>query len=222
MRIVSWNVARFSARLAEQAAALAGRDPDVVALQEITRRTLPLWRAALSTIGLTHIRASLDEADPGRRPIGRRRTGVLLSSRAPLTGASTRLPVPWPETTLAATTSSVAAGEIEVQVVHVPNAANGWVRVRTLKAIRSGLATGPPGPRVLCGDLNIPRRELQRVGEVISFARDSRGRLRPDRGTEWDEAELGVVPGLREVGTRMPFEPCMATRARSRVGHGGG
>ena len=57
MRIVSWNVARLSARLAEQAAALAGRDPDVVALQEITRRTLPLWRAALAALGLTHIRA---------------------------------------------------------------------------------------------------------------------------------------------------------------------
>jgi hypothetical protein len=37
----------------------AGREPDVVALQEITRRTLPLWKAALTTFGLTHIRASL-------------------------------------------------------------------------------------------------------------------------------------------------------------------
>ena len=228
MRIVSWNVARLSARLAEQAAALAGRDPDVVALQEITRRTLPLWRAALSTIGLTHIRASLDDADPGRQPIGRRRTGVLLSSRAPLTGASTRLPVPWPETTLAAATSSVATGEIEVHCVHVPNAANGWVKVRTLKAIRSGLATGPPGPRVLCGDLNIPRRELP-SGEVISFARDSRGRLRPDRGTEWDEAELGVVPGLREVGYEDAFRALHGYASkepswtwRRIAGHGGG
>ena len=71
MRIVSWNVARLSARLAEQAAALAGRDPDVVALQEITRGTLPLWRAALATLGLTHIRASLDDADPaGSRQLG--------------------------------------------------------------------------------------------------------------------------------------------------------
>ena len=94
--------------------------------------------------------------------------------------------MPWPETALAATTSSVATDEIEVHCVHVPNAANGWVKVRTLTAIRSGLATGPPAPTVLCGDLNIPRRELP-SGEVISFARDSRGRLRPDRGTEWDQ-----------------------------------
>ena len=122
MRIVSWNVARLSARLAEQAAALAGRDPDVVALQEISRQTLPLWRAALAALGLTHIRASLDSADPGRQPAARRRTGVLLGSRAPLTEASTSLPVPWRETALAATTSSVAAGVVELHCVHVPNA----------------------------------------------------------------------------------------------------
>jgi len=51
MRIVSWNVARRRSRLAEQAAALARREPDVVALQEVTYRTLPLWKAALETIG---------------------------------------------------------------------------------------------------------------------------------------------------------------------------
>src|SRR4051812_42873631 len=71
-------------------------------------------------------------------------------------------------------------------------------------AIRDGLATARRGQRVLCGDLNTPRRELP-DGEVISFARDSRGRLRPERGSEWDEAELGVVPGLRELGYRDAF-----------------
>jgi exonuclease III len=228
VRIVSWNVARLSARLAEQAAALAGRQPDVVALQEITGRTLPMWRAALATIGLAHVRASLDDVDPRRQPASRRRTGVLLSSRAPLTDASMCLPVPWPETTLAAATSPLAGGVLEIHCVHVPNAANGWVKVRTLQTIRSGLANGPPAPRVLCGDLNTPRRELP-SGEVISFARDSRGRLRPDRGGEWDEAELGVVPGLREVGYADAFRTLHGYASkepswtwRRIAGHGGG
>ena len=57
LRVISWNVARRSSRLAEQAAALASREPDVVALQEITDTTLPLWRAVLERIGLPHIRA---------------------------------------------------------------------------------------------------------------------------------------------------------------------
>ena len=204
VRIVSWNVARRSSRLAEQAAALSEREPDVVALQEVTDRTLPLWRAALATIGLAHVRASLDGADPARAPEARRRTGVLLSSRAPLADASAALPVPWPETAIAAVASSPATGSVEFHCVHVPNAANGWVKVRTLEAIRGGLAGAPQGPRVLCGDFNTPRRELP-DGEVISFARDSRRRLRPERGTEWDDAELGVVPRLRELGYRDAF-----------------
>ena len=214
MRIVCWNVARRSSRLAEQAAALAGREPDVVALQEVTDRTVPLWRAALEAIGLAHARASLDGADPARVPAARRRTGVLLSSRSSLANAcftphpapaeAADLPVPWPETALAAVASSVATGPVELHCVHVPNAANGWVKVRTLEAIRGGLAAAPRGPRVLCGDLNTPRRELP-DGEVISFARDSRGRIRPERGTEWDDAELGIVPRLRELGYRDAF-----------------
>jgi exodeoxyribonuclease III len=203
MRVVSWNVARRSSRLAEQAAALARREPDVVALQEVTSRTLPLWRAALETIGIAHVRASLDRADPARVPAARRSTGVLLGSRTPL-GDASALPVPWPETAIAAISSSAGIGAVELHCVHVPNAANGWVKVRTLEAIRDGLATAQRGSRVLCGDLNTPRRELP-DGEVISFARDSRGRLRPERGSEWDAAELGVVPGLRELGYRDVF-----------------
>ena len=204
MRIVSWNVARGRSRLTEQAAALASREPDVIALQETTARTVPLWKAALATIGLGHVRASLESADPEREPATRRRTGVLLASRSKLSGDSASLAVPWPETVVAGRTRSHDAGDLEIVCVHVPNAANGWIKVRTLQAIRSGLASARPGPRVLCGDLNIPRRELP-GGEVLSFARDSRGRLRPDRGDEWDAAELDVVPGLRQLGYQDAF-----------------
>ncbi len=200
MRVITWNVARRTSRLAEQAAALASREPDVVALQEVTAATLPLWRTALERIGLPHVRASLDAADPSRAPASRRRTGVLLGSRAALRGPSATLPVPWVETAVAAV-ADAATGPVEIHCLHVPNAANGWVKAQTLQAIRAGLQLAPRIPRVVCGDLNTPRRELE-SGEVVSFARDSRGRLRPERGPVWDEAELGVVPGLRDLGYR--------------------
>jgi exonuclease III len=203
VRIVTWNVARRSSRLAEQAAALAAREPDVVALQEITSRTLPLWRAALEMIAMPHVQASLDCPDSSRAAGNRRRTGVLLGSRIRLADA-TALPVPWPESAIAAVMPSAATRPVEIHCVHVPNAANGWVKVQTLETIRGTLAGVPPRPRVLCGDLNTPRRELPN-GDVVSFARDSRGRLRPERGSEWDEAELGVVPGLRDLGYRDAF-----------------
>jgi exonuclease III len=118
--------------------------------------------------------------------------GVLLAAREPLAPV-TPLPVPRPDTTVAGVVRGVA-----FHVVHVPNAANGWVKIRTLEAVRAGLAAAT-GPRVLCGDLNTPRRELP-DGTVMSFARDSRGRLRAERGTEWDDGELGVVPRLAELG----------------------
>jgi endonuclease/exonuclease/phosphatase family metal-dependent hydrolase len=57
---------------------------------------------------------------------------------------------------------------------------------------------------VLCGDLNTPRRETP-GGEVLTFARDSRGRLRPERGERWDRAELGPLIGLREHRMRDVF-----------------
>jgi len=66
------------------------------------------------------------------------------------------LEVPWPETGAAATVET-PVGEIELHVVHVPNAANGSVKPQTLRAIRTGLAQSAPGPRILCGDLNIPQ-----------------------------------------------------------------
>ncbi len=227
MRVITWNVARRSSRLAEQSAALADREPDVVALQEVTHTTLPLWRTVLERMGLPHVRASLDDADPARAPAQRRRTGVLLGSGAVLGDPSATLPVPWAETAVTAV-AATAIGPVEIHCLHVPNAANGWVKANTLQAIRAGLQAASPMARVVCGDLNTPRRELE-SGEVLSFARDSRGRLRPERGPEWDEAELGVVPGLRDLGYRDAYrslhgygsrEPSWTWRRIS--GHGGG
>jgi len=227
MRVITWNVARRSSRLTEQAAALASRELDLVALQEVTHSTLPLWRAVLERIGLPHVRASLDSADPTRAPASRRRTGVLLGSSAALHDPSATLPVPWTETAVAAV-ADTAIGPVEIHTVHVPNAANGWVKVRTLQAVRAGLHLAPTMDRVVCGDFNTPRRELE-SGEVVSFARDSGGRLRPERGPEWDEAELGVVPGLRDLGYQDAYRSLHGYGSREpswtwqRIsGHGGG
>jgi endonuclease/exonuclease/phosphatase family metal-dependent hydrolase len=225
--VITWNVARRSSRLAEQSAALAGREPDIVALQEVTDRTLPLWRVVLERIGLPHVRASLDHAEPSRAPAQRRRTGVLVGSSVVLRDPFATLPVPWSETAVAAV-AATGIGPIEIHCLHVPNAANGWVKVHTLRAIRAGLHAPPPTPRVVCGDLNTPRRELE-SGKVLSFARDSRGRVRPERGPEWDEAELGVVPGLRDLGYRDAYRSLHGYGSREPswtwqriAGHGGG
>ena len=226
MRLITWNVARRTTRLAEQAQALATRSPDVVALQEVTRRTEPLWTRAFELLGLGHMRSGWtagDRGEAGRPPA----MWVMLASRTPLRDAALTLDVPRPESAVGATVDS-ELGPVEVHCVHVPNAANGWVKPRTFQAIRAGLSAAQPGARVLCGDLNTPRRELP-AGETLSFARDTNGRLRADRGEEWDAAELGVVPGLRELGFSDAFRELHGYASREPswtwrriAGHGGG
>lgn len=222
MRLITWNVARRATRLAEQAHALAARSPDVVALQEVTRRTEPLWRRAFELIGLGHVRSGYT-GGADRPPA----MWVLLASRAPLSAAAVSLDVPRPESVVGACVHG-EGGDVDVHCVHVPNAANGWVKPDTLTAIRAGLAAAPAGPRVLCGDLNVPRRELP-DGETISFARDTHGRLRPERGAAWDTAELGVVPGLADLGYADAFRTLHGYGSREPswtwrriAGHGGG
>ncbi|MBV9001252.1 MAG: endonuclease/exonuclease/phosphatase family protein [Solirubrobacterales bacterium] len=226
VRLITWNVAGRSKRLPEQAGAIAARKPDIVALQEITRRTRPLWDRAFELMGITHVAASSLESGLPGGAVGRR-TFVMIGARLALEEARTPLAVPRPESALSVL-AHASSGPLEIHCVHVPNAANGWVKVETLQALRRGLETPSRAPRVLCGDLNTPRRELA-DGTTISFARDSRGRLRPDRGDEWDAAELGIVPGLRELGYRDAFRTChgYASRApswtwRTIAGHDGG
>jgi exonuclease III len=191
LRLVTWNVAGRVRRQPEQAEVLARSAADVVALQEVTARTLPLWRASCEAMGLVACECSLDAAPA---VTGRRRLGVLVAARAPFRRLDPP-PVPWPERVLCC-----AAGDVELINVHSPIApAPELAKVRTHEAIAEYLAARGSGRLVLCGDLNTPRRELP-DGDVMTFARDSAGRLRPDRGERWDRAERALVHGLRERG----------------------
>jgi exonuclease III len=199
VRLITWNVARRTSCLVDQAGVVAARQPDLVGLQEVSRRTVPLWHRAFELMGLKHVRIST-AGDLASGVVTNRRTLVMVGSQSPLEDVEQPLALPWPESAVSVL-AQTSVGPLEVHCVHVPNAANGWVKVETLRAVRRGLETPARAPRLLCGDLNTPRRELP-DGETISFARDSRGRLRPDRGHAWDAAELGVVPGLEGVGYR--------------------
>jgi exonuclease III len=189
VRLVTWNVAGRVRRQAEQADVIAACGADVVALQEVTARTRPEWEAALAAAGLTAIECAL-----GGTPSGRRELGVLTAARAALR----RLPtpdVPWPERILCC-----AVEGIEIVNLHSPIApAPGLAKIRTHEAVAAYLEAEPRSPRILCGDLNTPRRELP-DGEVLTFAHDSAGRLRPERGERWDRAERALVRTLRDAG----------------------
>jgi exodeoxyribonuclease III len=187
VRVVTWNVAGRASRQPEQAAAIAGVGADIVALQEVTKRTLPAWVAALAEAGYAHHATVVGLAAPERR----RPLGVLTAAREPLTVLDAPA-VPWPERVLC-----TAIGDVELINLHSPIApAPELAKIRTHEAVAAHLAAHPRTPRILCGDLNTPRREHD-DGSVLTFAHDSAGRLRPERGERWDAAERALVHTLR-------------------------
>lgn len=166
-----------------------------MALQEVTRRTLPRWREALVAAGLAHAASPLDD---GRQLAAGRRLAVLTASRTAVAVAPPPADVPWPERVLVTRLDRPLAAE--VVNLHSPiSPAPEFAKVRTHEAVFAYLAPPSVSPRVLCGDLNVPRRE-HADGTVLTFAHTSSGRLQPERGERWAAAERALVAGLREHG----------------------
>jgi exonuclease III len=196
MLLVSWNVAGRLQLLPDQAIRVADAAPDIVCLQEVIDRAVPLWEHALAAIGLEHF------AHPPRPPApGRRRLAVLIASREPVREFEEIPDLPWPERALAVT----LAGGLQVVNVHSPiSPSPGLAKVLTHEAVHAFLERRTGSPCALCGDLNTPRRE-HADGSAWTFARDRYGRLRADRGERWDNAELALIRGLEPYGYRDAF-----------------
>jgi exonuclease III len=192
MLLVSWNVAGRVKRLDEQAERLLSLQADAICLQEVTPGTVPRWRRILDDAG--YFGVAHGDLDAGRsRPLA-----VMTASREPVEPVAIRA-VPWPERVLAV---RLASGP-ELVNVHSPTSPKpDLAKVRTHEAVHRHLASGPPDrARILCGDLNTPRREHS-DGGLWTFARDRYGRLRADRGERWDRAELALIRGLERYGFR--------------------
>jgi exonuclease III len=181
-------------RQAEQAERVASVAADVVCLQEVTPRTRLLWEAALGRQGYGGL-AVAEPAAPGGRPLS-----VLTASRRP----GEVVPVaglPLPERVL----SVRLPGGPEIVNVHSPISSRpNLAKVLTHEVLRDHLAGPADHRRLACGDLNTPRKEHS-DGRIWTFARDQWGRLRPERGERWDEAELALLRGLEAHGFRDAF-----------------
>ncbi|MBV9803562.1 MAG: endonuclease/exonuclease/phosphatase family protein [Solirubrobacterales bacterium] len=192
--LLSWNVAGRVQRQPEQAALIAELTPDVVCLQEVRPTTASAWTTALKDAGWPYIAlAQATNADAGDAD---RRLAVLTASRTPLAEIELEIDhdLPWPERVLATDLDGLHLVNFHSPISPKPN----LVKVRTHVALHAHLAAGH-GPRALCGDLNTPRREHP-DGRVWTFARTSRGKLRPERGERWDQAELALIKGLERYG----------------------
>ena len=130
---MTWNVAGRIGRQPEQAEALLGAGADVIALQEVTVRTEPLWRESLAAAGFGFVEDALDGLPP--RP-SKRRLAVLTAARSPLERLEAPADLPWPERVLCC-----AVEGVEVINVHSPIAPSPELaKIRTHEAVASYLA----------------------------------------------------------------------------------
>lgn len=216
MRLISWNVAGRSVKLADQAAALARQEADLVCLQEIRATSLPRWRAALEAMGL-------DQIADSSAFIGDRRFFCVTASRWEQTELPA-IPAPHPERTLSLVLET-PHGQLELHNTHIPPAqSRGFVKVETCEAIFDRLARPCDRHRVLCGDFNTPKLETSE-GELITFAANH-----PEHLQRWDAAERSLLEGLAEWDLadcfralngydRQDVSWVFHTRSRRKAGH---
>jgi exonuclease III len=204
--LLTWNVAgRVGENQERQIAALGAQPFDILCLQEVTPRTKARWVEALEARGL-HVAVS----DWPVEPRGPRRFAVLVASAEPVRPVAGPQ-LPWSERHLAARTAGV-----EVHTLHAPlSSKDDLVKVRTLEALYAALAAADGVPRVLAGDLNTPRYE-SRDGEIVTFARDRKGRLREELGERHDRAELLLIDELTRHGWRDAFRALHGYARRDR------
>ena len=98
MRLLTWNL-NARRRIERQVAAVADREPDVLALQELTANSIAAWRLALVHAGARNVADSFSHAPPWQAT-GPRRYGLLIASRFPLVHLPLRHEIPWPERVL--------------------------------------------------------------------------------------------------------------------------
>ena len=136
------DVAGRASRQAEQAAAVAAVGADVVALQEVTARTLPLWRAALAGRRLA---AATDARHGAPRRRRRRPLGVLTAAREPLERLAGRRAVPWPERVARAAPTATSVVNLHSPIAPAPELA----KVRTHEAVAAYLVASHAAARPL-------------------------------------------------------------------------
>ena len=202
MKIISWNVAGRFHKQKSQLNSLISRRPDLIGLQEITIKTLPLWEERLRKVGYRHIISSFNLNSKNNDFTGPRRYGILVASRWPLTAVEKRsLKIPWQERLLSILVHSQNI-DFELHVAYIPpGSSNGWIKIETFEGIYKFLANNNDIPRILCGDFNSPQIETK-TGEIITWGqkilKDGQIRLRNrgKRGNAWDTGERSVVEGL--------------------------
>jgi exonuclease III len=102
MRLRSWNVNRRIKNIDSQISALEQQSCDIIALQEITKNSAPIFHERFKALGFAFVADSLQRFGEPEKLTGPRRYGVLVASRWPFEVLSSKsFDIPWHEKLLA-------------------------------------------------------------------------------------------------------------------------
>jgi exonuclease III len=200
MRLVTWNL-NARRQIAEQIAAIANPLPDILALQEVTQRSVSTLRELLPAAGLSYVTDSF-AASPPWTASGPRRYGLLIASRFPLQPATHAQMVVWPERLLSAHVL-VPGHAVTVHTTHIPpGSTNYGKKIEMVEAVLAVVSEASLDPRILCGDFNLPQAETPQ-GRIVTWGEQvtagQEPRLRARRygldGQRWDRAERTLMEG---------------------------
>lgn len=221
MKVVSWNVnGRVRQAQSRQLAAVLERDPDVVALQEVTLGNHEPWCEGLSAAGFS-VLSTVDliglpypPPEDGAYPSPpfpprfkdqiKRKNFNLLAARQPiaaLPGLSFADPeearFAFPEKYLVGRVS-IKGRAVEVHNTHLPpGVSRGMVKVHHFETIRRRIDESSGKPRILCGDFNAPVSENAKGPVIQTWGGWPKG----EDKKRWTEAETRLLsnPGMRDV-----------------------
>ncbi len=186
MKLISWNINKRVSRQSERIEAIASTGSDIVALQEVGLNVVQELRDRLRKIGLIHNRST---AEPE----------LMIASRWPLSASNLDFDIPRPRKDILSVTVESPHGDIELHNMHMPNKGRSKQdrkKIDTCNGIYKALAITAKRHRILCGDLNIPKKEHP-DGSLESFY--------PRSNQEGRAAEMSVIRGLAEFDLSCTF-----------------
>lgn len=223
IRIISWNIEKGGGECAQdQVEALLNQHPHIIAVQELRKKTMPLYQTTLRGAGYK-VLTTFDDAEHGLPNPVASHNGLLLASVLPINEprlVDIRLPQLTPPPSVwreqrdgclpdrdfcLAVTIHYHGLEIDFYNAHMPHGISDTdPRIKLKKVVAyyslyEELRPASSRARILCGDLNSPWDER---GKSVKMCYEHTG-----SGSRWAvenrhvvNAERAVICGLRDLG----------------------
>ena len=202
MRLISWNIAGRVKNNKKQVEALLSREPSIVCLQEVRKKSLETILSEFQKAGFKYFQDSVLIAEKHNRV-----KGNMVVSQYPFTHLSDYISTPRAESIISLEIKTPFA-IIKIHNTHIPNGSSyGWIKIETFESIFKKLSSEEDNLRILCGDFNTPQAELPN-GETVTWGQRiskqnevilKRNRLR------WHQGELSVIKGLADYNLQDVF-----------------